>query len=241
MRRIPGHSLLSWLGRREFAFLAWLTVLFGGAWLFVEVADEVFEGETRSIDEGLLLALRNPADRSDPIGPAWLEELGRDFTALGGVGVLTLITLGVLGYLLLSRRYRTALFTLIAVSGGLLMSTVLKMGFDRPRPDLVPHDSMVYTSSFPSGHSMMSALTYLTLAALLASVQERQRQKAFLLIIAVSLTMLVGLSRVYVGVHWPTDVLAGWSAGAAWAALCWLVARMMQKRGVVEPPPQQQD
>jgi undecaprenyl-diphosphatase len=232
-------SSLSWLGRREFAILAWLAVLSGGAWVFVEVADEVQEGETRSLDEALLLALRNPADRADPIGPAWLEELCRDFTALGGVGVLTLITLGVLGYLLLSRRYRNALFTFVAISGGLLASTLLKMGFDRPRPDLVPHDSMVYTSSFPSGHSMMSALTYLTLAALLANVQERHRLKAFLLIIAVFLTVLVGLSRVYVGVHWPTDVLAGWAAGAAWAALCWLVARAMQRRGVVEPPPQQ--
>jgi undecaprenyl-diphosphatase len=162
--------------------------------------------------------------------------MGRDFTALGGVGVLTFITIAALGSLLLSRRFRMALFTLVAVSGGMLLSTLLKLGFDRPRPDLVPHESIVYTASFPSGHSMMSAVTYLTLAALLNSVEPSRRLKAYLLIVAIAVTVLTGVSRVYLGVHWPTDVLAGWAAGAAWAALCWLVAHYMQRRGKVEKP-----
>ena len=229
-------SFLAWLGRHQFGALLWMAVLFGGAWSFVELADEVMEGETRSFDEAVLLALRNPADRTDPLGPSWVEEMGRDFTALGSMAVLTLITIGALGYLLLSRRSRIALFTLVAVSGGMLLSTLLKMGFDRPRPDLVPHESIVYTASFPSGHSMMSAVTYLTLAALLNSVQPSQRLKAYLLIVAIVMTVLIGVSRVYLGVHWPTDVLAGWAAGAAWAALCWLVAHYMQHRGKVEQP-----
>lgn len=227
-------SLLARLGRHELIMLLCVAVLSGGIWGFVALAGEVIEGDTHSIDESLLLALRNPADLSDPIGPGWVEEMGRDFTALGGVGVLVLITLGALGYLLLAGRYRAALFAAIAVPGGILLSTVMKIGFDRPRPDLVPHEAMVYTASFPSGHSMMSAVTYLTLAALLTRVQPALRLKAYLLILAILLTLLVGISRVYLGVHWPTDVLAGWTAGASWAALCWIVMRWMQRRGQVE-------
>lgn len=227
-------SLLTRIGRYELAMLLCIAVLSGGIWGFIALAGVVSEGGTQSIDESLLLALRNPADLSDPIGPGWVEEMGRDFTALGGVGVLVLITLGSLGYLLLAKRYRAALFASIAVPGGILLSTVMKMGFDRPRPDLVPHEAMVYTASFPSGHSMMSAVTYLTLAALLTRVQPALRLKAYLLIVAILLTLLVGISRVYLGVHWPTDVLAGWTAGASWAALCWIVMRWMQRRGQVE-------
>jgi undecaprenyl-diphosphatase len=226
--------MLAWLGRHEFAALLCVLVLTGGSWGFVELADEVSEGDTQSIDETLLLSLRNPADHTDPLGPGWLEELARDFTALGGVGVLVLISLGTLGYLLLARRYRAALFASVAVPGGILLSTLMKLGFDRPRPDLVPHESIVYTASFPSGHAMMSAVTYLTLAALLIRVHSELRLKAYILVLAILLTLLVGMSRVYLGVHWPTDVLAGWTAGGAWASLCWLAMRWMQRRGQVE-------
>ncbi|SFU65543.1 phosphatase PAP2 family protein [Halomonas korlensis] len=227
-------SLLARLGRHDLAVLLCVLVMSGGVWGFVELADEVSEGDTQSIDETLLLSLRNPADHTDPLGAGWVEELGRDFTALGGVGVLVLVSLGALGYLLLARRYRAALFASIAVPGGILLSTSMKVGFDRPRPDLVPHDSLVYTASFPSGHAMMSAVTYLTLAALLTRVHPELRLKAYILVLAILLTLLVGISRVYLGVHWPTDVLAGWTAGAAWAALCWLAMRWMQRRGQVE-------
>lgn len=232
-----GHRsfiMLARLARYEFAALLCVLILFGGIWGFVELADEVSEGDIQSIDETLLLSLRNPADYTDPLGPGWVEELGRDFTALGGVGVLVLISLGALGYLLLARRYRAALFASVAVPGGMLLSTLMKVGYDRPRPDLVPHETFVYTASFPSGHAMMSAVTYLTLAALLIRVQPELRLKAYILVQAILLTLLVGMSRVYLGVHWPTDVLAGWTAGAAWAALCWLVMRWMQRRGQVE-------
>lgn len=226
----------AWLGIHQLGTLLWLAVLFGGAWSFMEVAEAVMEGDTHSVDERLLLALRDPANPANPLGPAWLEEMGRDFTALGGIGVLTLITLSALGYLLLARQYRHAILTLSAVVGGILLSNLLKFGFDRPRPDLMLHESVVYTTSFPSGHSMMAAVTYLTLAALLNSAQRRRRLQAYLLLVAILMTLLVGLSRVYLGVHWPSDVLAGWTAGAAWAALCWLSARFLQRRGVVEQP-----
>jgi undecaprenyl-diphosphatase len=163
-----------------------------------------------------------------------VEELGRDFTALGGTGVLTLLTLSVLGYLLLEYKKKTALLVVISVGGGFLLSMLLKQGFDRPRPDLVPHEFFVYTTSFPSGHSMMSAVTYLTLAALLARIQKRRRNKVYLMTIAVLVTLAIGVSRIYMGVHWPSDVLAGWSAGAFWALLCWLVGSWLQRRGQME-------
>lgn len=220
-------------------FETWTLVAMAGfaltIWGFIEVADEVVEGESHAIDSRILLALRNASDLSDPIGPLWVEELGRDFTALGGVGVLTLLTFSVAGYLWLIGKVRAMLLVLGAIGSGLLVSTLLKQGFDRTRPDLVPHDSLVYTASFPSGHSMMAAITYLTLAALLARVLPNRATKVYFLALAVIVTVGVGVSRVYLGVHWPSDVLAGWAVGASWALLFWLIARQLQRRGQVEP------
>ena len=226
---------MSRLGRHETGLLLVVALLAGGTWGFVELAGEVLEGETSTFDQTVLLAMRSPADPSDPLGPHWMEELVRDFTALGGVGVLTFLTLAVAGYLALERKWRTMVLVVAAIFGGMILSNMLKGLVARPRPDLVPHGSYVYTSSFPSGHSMMAAVTYLTLGALLARVQPRRRVKAYLLLLAILLTVLVGFSRVYLGVHWPTDVLAGWASGAMWALLCWMVARWLQRRGRIEP------
>jgi undecaprenyl-diphosphatase len=228
-----GRRLLP-LGGRELPLIVLLALLAGTVWAFIELADEVVEGDTHAVDTAILLLLRNPADPNDPLGPGWLEELGRDVTALGGLGVLTYLTLAAAGFLLMQRKRRAAALVLVAVGGGILLSSLLKLGFDRPRPDLVPHGAQVYTASFPSGHSMMAAVVYLTLGALLARVQPERRLKAYLLALAVLTTVAVGVSRVYLGVHWPTDVLAGWTAGGAWAIACWLVALWLQRRGQVE-------
>ena len=127
---------------------------------------------------------------------------------------------------------------IVSALGGLAASTFLKSLFERPRPSLVPHLDIVYTSSFPSGHSMLSATVYLTLGVLLGRFVQQRVLKAYFLIVALLLTSLVGASRVYLGVHYPTDVLAGWAVGLTWALVCWLVARYLQHQGTVETIPQ---
>ncbi|TWU14328.1 phosphatidylglycerophosphatase B [Symmachiella macrocystis] len=233
-----------WLGSHELSTLVGFLFLTAGLWIFVELAGEVRAGETQHVDRTILLSLRDQSDLSDPWGPRWVEELVRDMTALGGIGVLTLITLAVVGYLLLQRNNSAALLVLVAVLGGLVVSYLLKWQFARPRPDLVPHGSHVLTASFPSGHAMMSATTYLTLGALLARVHTGRRLKAYFLLLAALLSISVGMSRVYLGVHWPSDVLAGWTLGACWAILCWMVTAYLQRQGDVvstQPEPSAPD
>ncbi|MBX3011672.1 MAG: phosphatase PAP2 family protein [Caldilineaceae bacterium] len=229
-----GSSLWERIKRTELVILLAVALVVSGTWLFIQIADQVLEGETAILDEQILLALRNPADYSDPLGPPWVEEAMRDFTGLGGAGILIFLTASVIGYLLILRKYRSALLIGLAVVGGMILSQSLKSLFDRPRPDLVPHGSFVYFASFPSGHSMLSAATYLTIGALLARLQKQRRLKFYILGLAATITVLVGVSRVYLGVHWPTDVLAGWAAGAVWAAFCGLGMWWLQQRGKVE-------
>lgn len=212
-----------------------------GSYGFAQVLDEVLEGESRPVDRAILLALRSDGDPSDPLGPRWLEEAARDVTALGSVVALSLVTIAVLGYLLLDRKPRAAGFVAGSVAGAQLLSFGMKALIDRPRPALVPHLTHVITASFPSGHAMLSAAVYLTLGALLARLHASVALKVYVLGWALFLSGLVGVSRVYVGVHWPTDVLAGWAAGSVWAALCWLGARWLQRRGEVEPPEAEAD
>lgn len=229
-------KVTQWIGR-EWPLLILLSAILASLWGFIELADNVLEKETNSFDHYLLLSMRNPADPSDPLGPKWLEEVGRDITGLGGNAVLIMITLIAIGYLLLERNKKLALVLIFATAGALLVSHSLKAFFDRDRPDLVPHQVVVYSQSFPSGHSMLSAATYLTLGALLSRAQRRKRMKIYILSAAVVITLLVGVSRVYLGVHWPTDVLAGWVAGSFWALICWLLARHLYAHQETTSPP----
>ncbi len=234
----PSSSLraaLRWIGSHELGWLLSVAALAGGTWTFSAVAGKIRNGNSRGFDSAILLALRDPKNLADPLGPRWVEEMGRDITALGGVAALTLLVVAVVGYLLLDRKPRAAAFLTVAVIGAAVLSSALKDLFERPRPDLVPHLSYVTSSSFPSGHSMLSASVYLTLGALLARQERTLILKAYFLIVALALTFLVGASRVYVGVHWPTDVVGGWAAGSAWAACCWLIARKLQRRKTLEP------
>ncbi|MEN0037837.1 MAG: phosphatase PAP2 family protein [Cellvibrio sp.] len=233
-RRNPIAKMMLWIGSRELPVLIALFSIMASLWGFTLLTEVALQNEPHEFDRALLLSMRNPADLSDPIGPGWAEEIGRDFTALGGNAVLIFLTTAVIGYLLLDRKPRMVIVVLIATLGALAVSSTLKKTIDRDRPDLVPHGSIVYTASFPSGHSMLSASTYLTLGALLAQLQRRKVIKAYILMICVTITLLVGLSRIYLGVHWPTDVLAGWTAGAGWALGCWLLARWLQLHKKIE-------
>ena len=159
----------------------------------------------------------------------------RDLTALGGVAVVGLTTAAVVGFLLIDRKRHAALLVAAATLGGQALSLVLKESFGRPRPDVVPHLMAASTSSFPSGHSLTAAVTYLTLGTLMARLVERRSLKLYVIGMALLVTALVGASRVYLGVHYPTDVLGGWAAGLAWAIGCGQAAQWLQRRGVVEP------
>lgn len=196
-----------------------------GLLAFVTIAGTVFNGGFGKADESILLALRNPNDLSDPVGPAWFEELVRDLTALGSTAVLTLVVLAAAGFLYLSGQSRKAAAVVVWSAAGTALSHMSKLGFARPRPELVPHGAEVFTHSFPSGHAMLSAVIYLTLGVMIAATQDDRRIKSYVLSLAVLLTLLVGMSRVYLGVHWPSDVLAGWALGASFACLGWLLFR----------------
>lgn len=197
---------------------------------FVALAGEVLEGDTQRFDERLLAAFRDPVHPERPIGPGWLPGAAVDITALGSAVVLGLAVVAIAGFLLLQGSWRSALFVVAASSGGWVLNHVLKEIFGRARPDVVPHLREVMSLSFPSGHAMTSAAVYLTLGALLMRIAKRPLTKFYCMGAAMLLTALVGASRVYLGVHYPTDVLAGWLLGLSWAILCWLVERALERR-----------
>lgn len=209
----------------EAEILMGLAIVAGLGLGFVVIAGYIADGSPLPLDERIMLSMRTATDLSDPIGPKWLEEAVRDFTALGSTAVLSLIVISVTIFLALTRHTRLALTVLACTISGTLLSSVAKLHFARPRPELVPHQVEVYTASFPSGHALMSAVVYLTLGVLIARTQPEFRVRAFIMGFAVFIALLVGVSRVYLGVHWPTDVLAGWCLGSLWATLCWLITR----------------
>lgn len=224
------ERLHGWMGTGGLGLLATLLGLVALGLGFIELSDEVREKETQQFDERVLLALRQPGHPEQPLGPLWLAEAARDVTSLGSVAVLMLVVCAVSGFLVLVRRWRTLLLVVGSTVGGAGVNGLLKSVFARPRPTVVPHLTWVLTESFPSGHAMLSAIVYLTLGALLAQLVERRWLKAYLVGVALSLTLLIGVTRVYLGVHYPTDVLGGWMAGLGWALLSALVARAARRR-----------
>jgi undecaprenyl-diphosphatase len=228
------RQAVNWVRRQEGLVLFVALVVVAALFVFARVTDEVLEGGTRGFDEWVLRGLRDPERPERPIGPGWLIGFARDITVLGGQAMLVLVIVLVLGYLVLDHKFGAMWLVIAAATGGGLLTTGLKYLVARERPDVVPHIVSVLSPSFPSGHSMLAAIVYLTLGALLARVAERRRVRTYFITAALVLTGLVGGSRVYLGVHYPTDVLAGWALGLAWALLCWLVARYLQSRGKVE-------
>lgn len=211
-------------------------VFVSAVWTFFEMVGDAVPGRYLELEARILRGFRQPGDLSRGLGPQEVGDMVRDVTALGGVAVLTLVVIFVAGFLALRRRFRALILILTATVSGVLFSDAMKSVAARDRPQIVPHLVEESSLSFPSGHSMMSSVVYLTLGALLAQTMARRREKFYILAVAVFLTALVGVSRVYLGVHYPTDVVAGWAAGVAWALLFWGIAWWLQRRGELQRP-----
>jgi undecaprenyl-diphosphatase len=220
-------QLLAWLRQQEPVTLLVLLLVVVGFWGFIELADEVMEGTTQTFDTWAIRVLRQPDRPELPRGPRWMAEAGRDVTALGSYAVLSLVVIAVAGFLRLQGHDKAMWLVLLASAGGALISHLLKMYYARERPDLLPLAGTM-TPSFPSGHAMLSAVIYLSLGVLLAQTAFKRRVKAYCLTVALVLTFVVGISRIYLGVHYPTDVLAGWTVGLVWALGCWLAGRFIR-------------
>jgi undecaprenyl-diphosphatase len=221
--------LVRW-GWEDVTLLVVMLGLLAAVYGFIQLTDEVIEGDTQTFDEWVLRSLRRTDDPAVPIGPSWMRETGIDASALGSPLVLSLVVVGVVGFMLLERHYGVMWLTIVATIGGVLLSVLLKELIGRTRPTVVPHLQDVATPSFPSGHAMLSAVVYLTLGILVAQIVDRRTTKIYCLACAGLLTFIVGSSRVYLGVHYPTDVLAGWMVGTVWALVCALVAHRLRAK-----------
>lgn len=204
--------------------------------VFVHLAFSAPQGDYLPLEDKILQSFRQPGTDL-PLGPEWVSSGVRDLTAMGGAVVIILLTLMITGYLFLTRRHAAAVLLLVATAGGQVMNATLKHLFGRERPEATLHLVEVRSLSFPSGHSMAASIFYLTTGALLTQTAKRRREKIYLIAAVLLVTVLIGFSRVYLGVHYPTDVVAGWCAGTVWALLCWAVARWMRSRGQLEPSP----
>lgn len=193
----------------------------------VELTDDVLEGDTQALDETIMQWLRH--SDGTPIGPAWLPTVAQDLTALGGYSVLTLIGVIVLGLCLLSRRYDMLAMLAFSGIGATVINFSLKALFARPRPSIVDPLVDVHTFSYPSGHALMSFAIYLSFAAVTAELAAGYRTRAYLVCAGLFIAGIVGLTRIYLGVHYPSDVLAGWAIGGAWALLCWIAAVLFKE------------
>ena len=201
---------------------------------FAQLADEMMEGETLQFDNAVLMALREPGKPTEALGPSWLAEAARDITALGSFSVLAIVLTVVSLSFIMSEQRRTGVFLAFSVISGAVLSTLLKTIFARPRPEFTAL-TRIYTASFPSGHAMLSAVVYLTFGALLAETTTNPRLRILYLSAAIFLTFIVGVSRVYLGVHYPTDVVAGWCLGTAWALICVGALRYMKQGSARRP------
>ena len=222
-------------GRREIGVIAIVLVAVVAFLGFLGVADEVTDGHTSRFDVGLMMLLRHHGDISRPIGPAWLRLVATDLTALGSISDLAIIVLVTAGLFLAQSRWRETWLLIAAAASGLMVVNIVKVMVGRERPPLAMHAVEVGNASFPSGHAMLSATVYLSLAALVAHFADRRRVRAYALGAGILVTLVVGASRVYLGVHWPTDVMAGWALGAAWAMLWWLIAFTLESRDQKRP------
>jgi undecaprenyl-diphosphatase len=234
MNRIGSRIAQLW--QAETGLLGSVLIVASLLLIFGLIADEVLAGSTAGFDRSLMMVFRNSTDPSILLGPAWVPEMVRDITALGSFAVLGIVLFAIVGYLVLANMRAAASLMLAAVLGGAALNSLLKFNFARPRPDFIVPAAKVFTASFPSGHAVLSAITYLTIAALLARTTVSRPLRIYFVTVGIALTLLVGVSRVYLGVHYPSDILAGWCVGSAWALGCWAVMSRLQHGGKIEPP-----
>lgn len=217
--------------------ILWVLLLVGlCALVFVGLAMLINAHTVQQFDREVLVALRDSNNLNRTIGPRWVQLAAADLTALGSVPVLTLCTTAVIGFLLMKRGFRTAIMLVVVTLAGGGLGQLLKGFFMRSRPSVVPHLAEVSSASFPSGHSMMSAVVYMTLAVVAASTLEGRRERLYMIVLGILVSTTVGFTRMLLGVHYPTDVLAGWTLGLGWALGCWAAARYLQRRHVIEDP-----
>ena len=220
--------LKRWLARLKGleaqALLIWFA-LASALWIFFTLGSEIGEGDTSAFDRQLITLLRTSGNSGEPIGPAWFKDSMRDVTALGGFTFLTLMTIVVVLALLFHRKRREAIILTATAVSAQISIEILKFLYDRPRPALLIPQIRAFTKSFPSGHTAESTAIFLTVATVIASLETKHHTKILAYTVATFAILAVGFSRVYLGMHWPTDVLGGWVLGTAWAAAAWTILR----------------
>jgi undecaprenyl-diphosphatase len=219
------------LARTELAALSALLIVALGAATFADLAEDMRETDGQAFDQAVLSALRPYADDpSRPWGPWWLKEAASDITSLGGISVLGLFATVVVVFLVIQRKRLSALLLVLGLIGGVVLSEGLKAVFERERPPAAYQAVETINASFPSGHALLSAVFYLSLGVMLTRAFPEKRFKAYVLGVAILMTLMVGTTRIYLGAHWASDVFAGWSVGAAWAMALWLVSYAVERR-----------
>ena len=232
-----GGSVCPPVTRRAARWLWPLLILVGLGALAIalDLTDDISDGASWKFDSAILLAFRTPGDLAKPIGPAWLPLSAMDISALGGFTLQWLLGGAAIVYLLSIRRRTEAAWLAASVVGASLANATIKHLLHRPRPQVVPHLTMVDNASFPSGHAMISAAILLTVGAMIAETEKSRRARVAIMSFFALLVALIGMSRIYLGVHWPTDVLAGWCFGAGWALIVFAANRLLRRRAAGRP------
>ncbi|WBH15627.1 phosphatase PAP2 family protein [Sphingomonas radiodurans] len=212
-----------------YAFIA-LLALAGAVLVIALLGSTIARGSQFDFDSAIMLGLRIPGDLATPVGPVWLRQAMIDVTALGGGTVLTIVVVLTIGYLLAGRHFLTAALVFGGTVSGSNAVALGKRLVARERPALVDHLVEVSSASFPSGHASNSAIIYLTIALTVMQIVPSRAARWYLFGATIALVTLIGVSRVYLGVHWPSDVLAGWSAGALWALAWWALGSWLRLR-----------
>lgn len=223
------------VARTEIAALTAMLVAAGGVLAFIEIADDMTEADGQAFDHQVLALMRPYADDPGrPWGPWWLKEAAADITSLGGISVLGLFAAIVILFLLSQRKWLSSILLAVGLAGGVGLSEGLKAVFERERPPAAMQAVETINASFPSGHALLSTVFYLSVAVMLTRAFPGRKSKIFVLGVGIVMALLVGLTRIYLGAHWASDVFAGWAVGAAWAMALWLfaygVARWQRRR-----------